>query len=178
MKNARRQRGVGSSRIRKLPRNASLSRAARRDDGNIYASETSRVNSISKPFFVPSAFIEVRRISPAPNSTPSLRPFESRPDSVSTRPPFKKTFQSVADSFRVNRQHDALRTEIFCRFGQNLRIFDRRSIYRNFVCARIQKNFDVFNRVDAAADGKRNIYFRRNFSDQVRSKFCAFRRSP
>ena len=76
MKDARGESGVRVAFCEYLKKVLGFAGAAEATIGTETISETVRVNSISKPFFVPSASIEVRSISPAPRSAATLCPID------------------------------------------------------------------------------------------------------
>ncbi len=59
-------------------------------------------------------------------------------------------------ALRVDRHHDALRTETRRRLVHEIRILDGRRVDRDLVRTRVEHAADVFNRADAAPDAQRH----------------------
>ena len=100
---------------------------------------------------MPSVSIEVRRISPAPRSSPS-RAHSAARRPVSTPPACERTSPPVASI----GEHDRLRAEPLGERGQELGPRQRRRVDRDLVRAGLEQRLGVGDRADAAADRERD----------------------
>ena len=119
-------------------------------------SETSQVNSQSKPAPVPSRSMEVSRISPAPRSSASLRPGDSIAASrLSSSADVHFEFCFSVTALRVNRDDHGLRAVALCDTRDQCRIGQRGRIDADFVSSCIEHCRRIVQRSDATTDRER-----------------------
>ena len=100
---------------------------------------------------MPSASIDVSRISPAPRSCAS-RAHSTVPRGVSVVPGAR----AHAARLGVDRDHDRLRAELLGQLGDQARPRERRRVDRHLVGARREQRVGVGHAADAAADRERD----------------------
>ena len=120
------------------------------------------MSSRSKPSLVPSASIELRRISPAPSAaarahhSTASRPVRVRPPCVVTsKPPTRRT-GLVASTPHVGGEHEHLRAEPVGGLGDEVRPGDGRRVDPDLVGAGPQQPVDVVDGAHSPADGQRD----------------------
>ena len=130
--------------------------------GTVTSARTRRMSSRSKPSLVPSASIELSRISPAPSSaarahqaTASM-PVRVRPPWVVTSNPPDGSTRLVAPAAHVGGEHEHLRTEPVGGLGDQLGPRDRRRVDADLVGSRAQQPVDVVDGAHPAPDGERD----------------------
>ena len=109
----------------------------------------------SKPASVPSASMEVRRISPAPRAVTSATQV-ARSIPVIRRPPCVETTNRCPVPLRVDGDDDALRTEPLRQPRDERRVGDGGGVHGDAVGPGGQERAGVLDGADAAPDGERD----------------------
>src|SRR5438094_1243027 len=86
----------------------------------------------------------------------------------------RKHFPSVPRAFRIDRHHDALRTEPLGGLFDKFRMPDRRGIDADLIRARLEKITDIVDRSDAAADGQGHEDLFRRATDHIQEYLALF----
>ncbi len=126
--------------------------------GTSTTARTAAISSRSKPALVPSASIELSRISPAPSRAAcAAQAIASSP--AACRPPCVVTSNPLGWSAAapcVDGQHQHLRAEPPRDLRDHVGPLDRRGVHADLVRTRAQQPVDVLRGAHPAADGERD----------------------